>query len=228
MKRMTTLLGASLLVSLLATVTLRSGSALYAQEAFIRNCAGTVELRAPGETEWTPARPGQELSLNTMISTGFKSTAILTIGNSTLIVRPLTRLTLEELRTLEANEPTLLHLQTGRVRAEVKAPSGGKVDFTIRNPSATASVRGTAFDFDGVNLIVTEGKVHVTGSDRSSVYVGAGHGTVSNPETGRTINAAETARAELTPALPTAVEQISEPPAIVPGGADFGFGFSWE
>jgi hypothetical protein len=162
-----------------------------------------------------------------MISTGFRSTALIVLTNSTLLVRPLTRLSIEEIQNIQGNETVRLGLQTGRIRADVKAPPGGRTDFTIRSPIATASVRGTSFDFDGVNLRVDEGMVHVTGGDGTAAYVGAGHEAVSDPVTGRTAGAVETAKAELTPALPGAAESVPEPAAIIPEALDTGFGFRW-
>jgi hypothetical protein len=65
-----------------------------------------------------------------------------------------------------------------------------------------------------VNLQVDEGRVHVTSGDNSAVYVGAGHQAVSNPQTGRTMGAAEMVREELSPPVAEAVaESITEPTA---------------
>jgi hypothetical protein len=175
------------------------GAFVYAQEASIREISGTVEVKAPGASSaWRAARIGERISKDTLISTGFKSTALIDLGNSTLTVRPLTRLSLEGLQNAQNNESVGLYLETGRVRAEVNPPSGGKIDFSIRTPMVTASVRGTAFDFDGVNLNVEEGHVYFTGGDGIGVYVGAGHQSVSDPKTGKTTGAAELFQAELT------------------------------
>jgi hypothetical protein len=174
------------------------GALLYAQEAYIREFSGTVEVKTPGASTWRAARTGERISKDTIISTGFKSTALIDLGNSTLIVRPLSRLSLEGLQNIQSNESVNLYLETGRVRAEVSPPASGKTDFSIRTPTVTASVRGTSFAFDGVNLNVDEGQVHFTGGDGIGVYVGAGHQSVSAPETGRTAGAAELFQAELT------------------------------
>jgi hypothetical protein len=107
-------------------------------------------------------------------------------------------LSLEGLQSVQNNESAALYLETGRVRAEVNPPASGKTDFSVRTPTVTASVRGTAFAFDGVNLNVDKGDVYFTGGDGIGVYVGAGHEAVSDPETGRTEGAAELFRAELT------------------------------
>lgn len=205
-----------------------SGALLQAQEAYIREFYGTVEVQAPGAAVWTAAETGQRITGDTRISTGFKSSASIVLGNSTLVVRPLTRLSLEELRNIQGNEEARLYLRSGRIRVNVKPPVGGQTGFTVRSPMVTASVRGTSFDFDGVNLQVDEGQVHAAGEDGGGVYVGAGHRTASNPETGRVAGGMETAREDLTPALPAgAAGTMPEPAAIMPQTADYGFGFRW-
>jgi hypothetical protein len=179
---------------------------LNAQNAVIKDFVGTVEVKAAGAAAWAPARQGQTLAQNAMISTSFKSTATLTIGSSTLIVQPLTRLTLAEITASQGNEKVALGLQAGRVRADVKPPVGGNTEFTVRAPTATASVRGTSFDFDGVNLSVDEGRVQVAGGDGTSVYVAAGNQVVSDPETGRIQSPSEAFHESLSPASPAGVD----------------------
>ncbi|MDR3247908.1 MAG: FecR domain-containing protein [Treponema sp.] len=208
------------------------GSFLSAQDsgqAYIKEFSGKVELKAPGTETWIPATTGAPLSRDTIVSTGFKSTALVALGNSVLLVRPLTRLTLTEIQNAQGNETVRVSLQTGRVRADVTPPPGGKTDFTVQSPMVTASVRGTSFDFDGINLHVDQGRVHVTGGDNSAVYVGAGHRSSSDPRTGRTAGAAQTAKEDLAPPLPTAVaESMPVPPAIVPDGrVDFNLDLSF-
>jgi hypothetical protein len=190
-------------------------SAQNAVEAVVREFYGTVELKAPGAVEWTPAIAGQRITQATVISTGFKSTAIIALGNSLLTVRPLTRLSIEELRAADT-EKVELRLQTGRVRADVTPPSGKKIDFSIRSPSATASVRGTSFEFDGQSLRVNEGRVHIRGSDTTAVYVGAGHAVFVDTATGRTGSPAEAARDELAPPPPAGIETVPRAPAAAP------------
>jgi hypothetical protein len=151
-----------------------------------------------------------------------------------LLVRPLTRLSLEEIQNIGGNESVNLYLETGRVRANVSPPVSGKTDFTIRAPTATASVRGTSFDFDGTNLTVDQGRVHIAGGDGSGTYVGAGHRAVSNPETGRTSGAGEEMKAGLTPPPPPAAAAAGSAAAptaaviTVSASTDAGFGFEWD
>jgi hypothetical protein len=188
-----------------------------------------VEIKVPGAAAFTAAKVGQQVYKDAVISTGFRSTAVVVLGNSTVAVRPLTRLTLEQLQS-QGTESAELYLQTGRVRVEVRPPAGGAVNFTVRAPSATASVRGTSFEFDGVNLSVDEGRVHVVGGDRSAVYVGAGHQAVSNSETGRIAGAAEMVKAELSPPIAAPItESMTGPKArdIVVEN-DAALGIAWE
>jgi hypothetical protein len=179
------------------------GAGLRAQTAYIRELSGTVELKGPGSDVWRPAKTGDVLEETTVISTGFRSIARLAIGNSVIAVRPLTRLTLGELVRAGNNETVRLELRTGSVRAEVAPPSAGRTDFRVRSPVATASVRGTVFEFDTENLTVSEGVVQFSpgseerGTARRSVAVRAGEASRIDRESGRTLPplaAAETER----------------------------------
>jgi hypothetical protein len=206
--------------------------ALAAQEgtetrALLREIRGTVEVKEPGATDWKPGQRGQTLEQRTMISTGFKSGALIEIGNSTLNVQPLTRLSLEELAAANKNEQVNLSLRTGRIRANVKPPVGGSLEFTVKSPTATASVRGTVFEFNGVELRVAEGRVHLAGGDRSGVYVGAGHVARTDIESGHTAGAGETAREELTPPVPAGLDSAPGIKADVPAAGDIDAWFVW-
>jgi hypothetical protein len=141
-----------------------------------------------------------------LVSTGFRSTAILALGNSTIVIQPLTRLSLEEIIERQGNEQVNVYLRTGRVRAEVRPPAGGKVDFTVRAPTVTASVRGTVFDFDTVNLNVAEGRVEFSGATGSLALVREGE-TSSVDESRSTVSApVEEKAAALSPGPGTETE----------------------
>ncbi|MDR3122865.1 MAG: FecR family protein [Treponema sp.] len=133
-----------------------------------------VEIKEAGTSGWKRAAPGGFIESNTIISTGLKSSAVIVLGNSRLEVRPLTMLTMEELVQKEGIEETAVYLRTGRVRAEVRPPTGIQVDFRVKSPSVTASVRGTTFEFDGKNLWVGDGRVLLAGSNGQKVYVAKG------------------------------------------------------
>jgi hypothetical protein len=196
---------------------LAAAGMMWAQRAVVREVRGTVETRGPGSTEWQTATAGQALEAETLVSTGFRSEAVLDLGRSTLLVRPLTRLSLGELEARAGTERINIRLQAGRVRAEVRAPEEGDTEFTVRSPMAVASVRGTAFEFDTVNLRVDEGTVTFSGADNTAVNVGAGQSSYPEAVSGRTTIPAETAFV-LAPPPPAGVEEVAAPPpAIIPG-----------
>jgi len=126
--------------------------------ATIAEVAGKVECKLPGK-DWKAAKAGDILPTGSLISTGFKSTAILKTESATLTVKPVTRLSLEELIKSEGTTKTQMFLMTGRVKAEVTPREGEKAEFKVKSPTATASVRGTGFEFDGQNLLVDHGAV---------------------------------------------------------------------
>jgi hypothetical protein len=202
--------------------------ALFAQEAVIREIRGTVEVKAPDAADWSPAFQGQAIGRSTLVSTGFKSGALIGIGNSTISVQSLTRLSLEELTRAESAEKVDISLRTGRVRANVKPPPGGTTSFAIRSPTATASVRGTSFEFNGTEVRVEEGRVHFAGTGGNGAYVGGGRLARTDSETGYTAGPAETAAEELTPPAPAGADSVIVPfPAKVLSSGDIDAWFDW-
>ena len=99
-----------------------------------------------------------------------------------------------------------LNLRAGRVRAEVKPPSGGRVDFSIRSPAITASVRGTVFELDPLNLQVSEGTVELSGASGAAVLVDSGGSSFVEGSGSRPVLPAEAALAEMRPELPQGAE----------------------
>jgi len=164
---------------------------VFAQNSgvFIREMSGTVELQTQGSTGWTPARLNEPIRESTIVSTGFKSTAIIAVGNSTLLVQPLTRMSLGALINRDQTETVNLNLNTGKIRIDVKPPAGAKASVSVQTPSATASVRGTAFDLDTVAIQVHEGSVifQPNGASRS-VIVNAGQSSWIDPASGGAVN----------------------------------------
>jgi hypothetical protein len=188
-----------------AVVCLLAAAGLFgqtAETALVREVTGTVEIRAAGETEWTAVRRGQRLPGDSVISTGFNSQAIISLGNSAVTVRPLSRLSVNGLFREGNREEVKLDLRIGRIRADVKPPAGGKVEFVARSSVGTASVRGTVFEFDTLNLAVSEGTVAFAGASGAPVLVDAGGATFVDGTTGRPLPPAETAAAALRPELP--------------------------
>jgi hypothetical protein len=148
---------------------------LFAQveRAVISQIRGTVEIQQEGGL-WEEAQLGQTVSAGTRISTGFGSTAAIDIEDSVIRVRALTRLTIQQLFEADNVVTTDMDLEIGRVRGEVRRASDRQFDFQLRGPTATASVRGTSFEFDGQNLTVDEGVVEIENSFGQRIAVQAG------------------------------------------------------
>ena len=160
--------------SITIAMLLVCGALVAQQTATVRAASGKVEFREAGTAAWRPAAVGAELPLGATISTGFGSRATLEFGFSTLVVEALSRLTLEDLVRREGAVDTTLRLNVGRVRAEVRDAGGLEQNFQLRSAQATASVRGTEFSFDGVNVQVLSGVVTMFNRFNQGSTVGGG------------------------------------------------------
>ena len=154
---------------------------VFAQSGVIRELSGTVEIKNAGASDFVPASAGAVVSQNTIISTGFKSMALVEVGSTIISVRPLTRLTLTEIRASQGQETLNVNLAAGRVRVDVNPPAGTRASMAVVGPSATASCRGTGFEFDTRNVSVHQGVVDFNGNSGYVVQVGAGSFTGVTP-----------------------------------------------
>jgi len=189
----------------LAIFALLAAATVFPQTAVFKELSGKVEYQLAGQ-EWRPAKAGAEVPKGTMISTGFKSMALIALGNASVLVKPLTRLTIEEIVRVEGSEAARLFLIAGRVRAEITPESGKTLDFSVRSSTATASVRGSGFDFDSVNLEKIRGKtrfVNLIGQSR----------TILDGETSKLANDGTV----------EAPRKLQEQRSVVIGTSDFGF-----
>lgn len=152
MKTYKTLLSISFLLLFAAHIP------LFAVDAIVRSTEGKVEIKEPGG-QWQRADSGRNISRGTYISTGFNSKAVLELGRSTLEVKALTRMQLEQIVENSDSVDTDLFLEVGKVEANVRSTKGLRNNFKLRSPVSTAAVRGTSFVFDGFTLWVTEGTV---------------------------------------------------------------------
>jgi len=141
--------------------------------AVIKEVSGKVEIMVPGGS-WEKASEGMEISKGDSISTGFRSKAILTLGASQVIVKQLTRMELTELVEKEGTVRTGLNLRVGKIKAKVRTTAGLRQDFRLTSPVSTAAVRGTDFEYDGINLTVIEGTVEFANTLGQRRFVGAG------------------------------------------------------
>jgi len=197
---------------------------VFAQNGVIKEITGTVEIKRAGSAAFVPARAGDQLAWDTIVSTGFKSTAVIEVGGAVINVRPVTRLTLTEISALDNEESLQMNLRAGSVHVAVNPPSGKRATMTIQSPTATASVRGTDFYFDTRNLRVTQGAVLFKGKRGYTVQAGAGtatavvwNGTASAPQSA-------TAYQDLSLAGwdPSAATGGKRPASSGPGFADVG------
>ena len=155
------ILGFLTLISLIAVQAQNTPNIPATQTALtavVLETAGKVEYKTPG-ADWLPAKVGTFLRKGTIVSTGFRSTASIKIGEAIVEVKPVTRLTLEDLVRTSGGTQTQLFLTSGRVKAEVTPSKTEIVSFKVRSTQATASVRGTGFEFDGFNLLGLHGKM---------------------------------------------------------------------
>lgn len=204
------------IVTVLFFVSVSGILAQNANQGIIRELSGTVEIRQPGSADWVIARQGQIIGKDSIISTSFKSSALISMGHTLITVRPLTRLTLGELAISAETEIINVNLGAGRVRVEVKAPSGTQAVMKVQSPIATASVRGTVFELDPYNLEVYEGTVEFSGSHGSDLLVDEGRMSYVDDITGRAVSPETAAAVELRPELPFGTDALPQNNDVAP------------
>ena len=160
-------------LAIIAALSLFAASWGFAQDAVIKELTGTVEFKLPGAETWENAVKDQAVAVNTVISTGFKSNALIDLGNSLINVRPLTRLSIRELRASAGTETVNVNLQTGRLRLDVNPPSGTRASVSVQGPMSVSSVRGTVFEVSVFELWVLEGSIEYRGNSGAPVIVDA-------------------------------------------------------
>jgi len=178
---------------------------VFAQNGTIRELSGTVEIKRPGASNYVVAKAGDQISQDTVISTAFKSIALIEIGSAVIMVQPLTRLSLTEISASANSETINVNLQTGRVRVDVNPPAGKNASMTVSSPSATASVRGTSFDLSTQNIYVQHGSVDFTGNRGKSLLVNTGSDSQVKTD-GSASHPLETRSGRLLPSLPVGMD----------------------
>ena len=173
-------------ISILIFLIIISASFAYANTATITSVKGNVQYKT-GSGSWTAVNEGLKLPVGAVISTSFKSEAVIDLGSSEIVVKQLTRMSINELSEKNKTVNTKLNMRLGRIKADVKTSKGLKHNFTIKTPVSTAAVRGTKFSFDGVNIDVENGRVVVSNKRKQSAsYKGGEKGTSTgnNPPEG--------------------------------------------
>jgi len=182
----------------------------FSQTGVISELTGDVELKLAGSSVFVPAAVGAQVTQDTIVSTGFRGTAVIVVGSNTITVRPLTRLSLAEISSSAGVENLNVNLQAGRVRVEVKPPAGTRANTTVQSPSATASVRGTVLDMDQNSIAVIEGSVGWTSNNGLVTFVPAGFsgGVSSDGSTTNTVS--NTSTSSILPGMPTGAGDAGE------------------
>ncbi|MCL2213621.1 MAG: FecR family protein [Treponema sp.] len=191
----------------------------FGQNGVLREMSGEVEIKAAGASSFSAARIGDTIAQNTIVSTGFRGTAVIEVGSSLITVRPLTRLSLSEIQRSSNTENVNVNLQTGRVRVDVNPPAGTKTNLTVQSTVASASVRGTVFEFDTYNLNVNEGSVVFGGSSGPVVMVNPGNNTFVGND-GAPVNPVVVASSSLAPSSPVG----APPPETTTAAAVINYG----
>jgi len=202
---------------IIAFVFVLAAMSAFTQNGVIKDLTGTVELKNANSAVFTEAKAGDVVKQDTVVSTGFKSTALIEIGSTTLTVRPLTRLTLTEIKASSESESLNVNLQSGRVRVDVKPPAGTKAIMTVSSPSATASVRGTSFELDSRNLYVVNGKVAFKGTRGAYTLITAGSESTTD-DRGGAVNPLAFGDAAYKPQMPVGMQSNASPTANTIGG----------
>jgi hypothetical protein len=162
-------------MSIVFLLLLASALLLSAAEAVtITDITGKVEIRPAGVDRWQRASTGEQIELDTTISTGFNATAVLDLGGSILEVRPLTRMTVTTLLREEDTVTTDVFLKVGKVKAEVETAKGVTHDFSLRTSTMTASVRGTEFIVDEFTVECRDGEVLVRFASGREIRISGG------------------------------------------------------
>lgn len=149
-------------------------------QAVFTEVVGKVEVLLPGQSQWQAAQVDMRIPEKTVIATGFESRAALRLGGSTVRLRPMSRLALEELIAAEGGQRTRLELRVGRISAEVRRGENRETEFSVRTPQATASVRGTDFEVGPYFLRTQEGVVEWITHAFTHSYPAGTEGTLDN------------------------------------------------
>lgn len=137
----------SLKKSILA-VLIASSAYTFADSARVISVSGKAEVDR--NNSWIPLQKDALINEGEVISTGFKSELLIKYKDSVMKLGSLTRITLEKLASTDKKDDVSVYLNTGTIRSTVNHSENRRISYTVRNPIAVASVRGTDFDMDGL------------------------------------------------------------------------------
>lgn len=136
---------------LLAAVFVTFGTSLFAVDATVTFVSGKVEVQRDGK--WIALQKGDTVSKSETISTGFQSEAKIKLMESVMYLGPVTRITLEELATVDQTDNVNVYLKTGTARSQVRHVDNKRVNYQVHTAVAVASCRGTDWIVDDSNNV---------------------------------------------------------------------------
>lgn len=161
--------------------SLLGAPALAAEEppaATILEVSGPVSWKAPGQADFTAARGGEALFAGAVVRTGARGKARLRWSNGgDFRLMPLSEIKVADRDAVETTSGQIWSQFTEKLLRP----------FFFRSPSATAVVRGTtlAFGVDAegaTRVVVTEGKVEVSGREGRTIFVTGGQAVRATPQ----------------------------------------------
>lgn len=187
-----------------------AGFSASALEAKFVSIEGKVEILEGGM--WIPVEEGDIIQeRGAVISTGFKSNAVVSVKGTNFTLGPLTRITIENMVAMENKDSTQIYIDSGSLKANVSSSDGRKVGFKVRSAVATASVRGTEFKVTSSGrLSVTQGLVSFGGPEASSAEVAKSEDNSTNVAPSEESNAGTVASANETSDGNVAAEEHPE------------------
>ena len=138
-------------ISILLSAAFIAGT--FAANATVIYAEGKVEVQN-GST-WVPLKENDTIPKGAVISTGFKSQAVIKFQESTFTLEPLTRITVEQLAVTSKTDESKLYVSSGKVKFDIKTSQDKRASFQARSPIATASVRGTEGTFGADGSLTT-------------------------------------------------------------------------
>ncbi|MBP5403284.1 MAG: FecR domain-containing protein [Treponema sp.] len=138
---------------------------LFAIEAKVVSVTGKVQKQRG--SAWVDLKPGDVVNKGEMIQTGFKSEAVLSLTsasqNSKITVTQLSRITIEQLAEGTNGDTASVAISSGSVKSDIQKTKDNRVNYSVRSPVATASVRGTVLgvtvNFNGTSIDAERGEV---------------------------------------------------------------------
>ena len=152
---------------LVAAVFVTFGTSLFAVDATVTFVSGKVEVQRNGK--WVALQKGDTVAKSETISTGFQSEAKIKLMDSVMYLGPVTRITLEELSTVDQTDNVNVYLKTGTTRSQVKHVDNKRVNYQVHTAVAVASCRGTGWIADDSNTFIgTEGEFAMDNYDSNN------------------------------------------------------------